>query len=867
MRYFSLLVILWISATNLLAQVKVSGSVISSEEKTALAFANIIVYDSQERDMITYTTSDKEGKYQLEVKKGSYILKVSYLGYKKLSLRRNFSENTTLNFTLKPQNTELKEVVIEAKSVDIIIKNDTLRYNLKALTSGKEEDLKEVLKKLPGVEIDDNGKIKANGKPIDKLLIDGKEFFGNQHQLATENISSEMIKGISLLNNYKDFNDIDPDKRTNKTAMNIEIKDEYKGLVKGNIYALGGYSKKYELKANLFTFNTKVNAFLILGGNNIGESTFSFEDYINFRGGFDALITGRHSKKGRLSSNSIPSFVFSGRNLKSKNEQLGALNCSYQNGNKFKVNSYFIFDRMNTVEERLIKQTYIEKYKGTIRNLNHTSDNRIWLNNSFFDIHFKPGKYSSVKYSANFSPQKNDRLKTDTLKTQYFNTEKDELNYGFSQNLKYNQKIEKFFFNANLYHQIKRQDDNLNILSDSVFLGLHFDNQIYSANQNLNQKINSFGLNTSLSRKIIKNISAVLSYNISKNQEHFKTLIYNTQLNNDIRLNTWEHNIGLGLNNGSKSFIIYDIGVDYNVLKINNKKVKAILPYADVQLIFSSSHNLKFYYNKSLGVPDAKDIIYAPYISDFRTFINNSNVLNNSTSTKHEIGTSYQIYDQFSGTSFNASGSYSIGKNDITNKSVSQRNYLTNYHTLQDHYSAWRVFAYFSKKFDIPLIIRLSSHYSNSEKSRFIEDKSFNFNYQSLSNSIRVRSNFDTIFNFSLGYRITYSKTKGTRIPTEMFKHKPFLKLMFDYKQWHLSINTAYEDYQSNLLERHFVRIDPTLRFKTKNKKWNFYIKAKDILQMNKNEIIKTSLYDNYFEEQSVMVMGGYVILGMKYKF
>jgi len=102
----------------------------------------------------------------LELPNGIFIFKVSYLGYKPVSLKKNIAKSEIINFTLQEDVASLKEVVIKAKSLDAIVKNDTIKYNIKHLTNGNEENLKEVLKKLPGVEIDENGKIKANGKPL-----------------------------------------------------------------------------------------------------------------------------------------------------------------------------------------------------------------------------------------------------------------------------------------------------------------------------------------------------------------------------------------------------------------------------------------------------------------------------------------------------------------------------------------------------------------------------------------------------------------------------------------------------------------------------------------------------------------------------
>ena len=349
-----LLVVILSSPLFSFSQSKIDG-IITGTDKEVLPYANVVVYQADESTLITYAISDENGKYHLQLDNGTYLFKVSYLGYEPLTVEKEITKDEIIHFNLVEGTTRLKDVVVKSKRLSLTIKNDTINYNISSLTTGNEENLKEVLNKLPGIEVDENGKIKAHGKKIDKLLIGGKDFFGDQHQLATENISSEMVKGVSLIENFNDLSDLGTQGDSGKSAMNIEIDEDYKGSIKGNMTIGGGYKEKYDFNANLFSFREKSNFYFIGNTNNVGKQIFTFEDYINFQGGIQKLL--KNSNSVSISGEDLPPYLFSTDQVESKNEQLSAFNYSYQPSTKFKLSSYLVFDRVAITEKQSADQT------------------------------------------------------------------------------------------------------------------------------------------------------------------------------------------------------------------------------------------------------------------------------------------------------------------------------------------------------------------------------------------------------------------------------------------------------------------------------------------------------------------------------
>lgn len=195
-----------------------------------LPLTNVQILDSNSKSL-AYVTTNNEGLFEIRVNfTDNLSLKISSFGYETKTVKIS-AEKTYYVILLKEKITTLNEIKITADFRDVTEKNDTISYNLKRLLNGSEISLKDVVKKLPGLNIDDNGKINYNGKKIDNILIEGDELYDNQHQLATENIKSEMIEKIDLLKNHQDLSSIKGFGDHHKTALNISLKEQYKNTI------------------------------------------------------------------------------------------------------------------------------------------------------------------------------------------------------------------------------------------------------------------------------------------------------------------------------------------------------------------------------------------------------------------------------------------------------------------------------------------------------------------------------------------------------------------------------------------------------------------------------------------------------------
>lgn len=850
------------------SQIKVSG-VIYGENKEIVSYANLTVYNESETTLLTYTISDENGKYNLLLEEGTYVFIINHIGYKSHSIKKEIDQEKTIIFELKKNVRYLDEIILESKPLEVYESNDTVQYNFNQLMTGNEKKLKDVINKLPGIEIDENGKIKAYGKKIDNLLIDGKEFFGDQHQLATENIDYEMISGITLFKNYRNFSDLSNQKKTGKIALNVEIEESYKGRLKGNVNVAAGLHGKFEINSNLFSFEEKINLYFISGINNIGSQTFSFEDYISFQGGIQKLLKS-NSSIVNISGEDLPYYLLSNKSVESKDEKLSAINFSYNPSKKMKINSYVIFDKINIIENQIARQTYISNDQNSVLELETNKINSFNINNSSVNISYELSDKSFIDYSLSYSPQKNDLLSS-VFFTQRFYRETKSLDHkNLNQTFKFKKQNKNYFLSTVLFQTHNNKNEKLKLSSNQDFLNLNFEANDYSVLQKTENYFNSFGLDSSISVLIAKKIFFGFNHIFLNSNEVFQSEVFNNPLTNKIRLNTLENVFGLSLFKERKTLVNYNLGINFSFLKISNLINYNFLPYIMVKLNFRQNHFLQLRYKKTLEQPAAKNITTNKYISNFNTFTDNQNLTPNSITKYDNLSIQYYLNDLFSGTFLNLGGNLIFGNNIRSINTFNFDNYRVNFHFIGDNDVRITSHFLFDKKFSkIPFNIRFISSLSLTQKNNFTSNISNKIFSNIFSNNLKLSSNLkESIYNFELGLSRKQNLIKNNFTDgSSVTKTSLHAKLFINYNRLGVVMSSAMESFRSRSSSMINYSISPKVNYDSKNRKWTFYIKGDNISNFHSNTVIENTAYESFFEEKKVSTLSGYIISGLKYNF
>ena len=290
-----LLLFFLISIVAFSQNIKLEG-VIKNDANEPLEMANVIAFKKGTKFLQSYSITDSKGNYKLSLEENeSYTLKVSYLGFDTIDVEvttDNITESFSKDIVLKESNEELSTVEITYE-MPVKIVGDTIVYNSDSFTSGKEKKLEDVLKKLPGIDIDDNGEVEVEGKKVQKILVEGKEFFDGDSKLATQNIPASAIDKVQVLKNYNEVSGMrGVTNNEDNIALNIKLKKGKDKFWFGEVNAGVGNSEKYLAKPKLFYYSPNKSVNILADFNNIGETPFTMRDYFRFTGGLRGGMQG-----------------------------------------------------------------------------------------------------------------------------------------------------------------------------------------------------------------------------------------------------------------------------------------------------------------------------------------------------------------------------------------------------------------------------------------------------------------------------------------------------------------------------------------------------------------------------------------------
>lgn len=265
-----------------------------------LESATVHLERAKDSAVVSYSITDKDGKFTLEDKTygNDFNLYVSYIGYKtyekKVLLDTPDIDLEIIN--LESDVSQLDEIVIRSRA-PIAIKKDTLEFNVKSFKTKKDANVEDLLKQLPGVEVDQEGKITVNGKDVNRILVNGKPFFGNDPTITTRNLSKEIIEKIQVTDTKTKAQAFSGEEvnSENKT-INLTIKKENNKGIFARVVAGTGTDKRYELAGMFNHFNNDQRISVLAGGNNINTPGFSFGE---IREMFSGGGSGSFNVRGR----------------------------------------------------------------------------------------------------------------------------------------------------------------------------------------------------------------------------------------------------------------------------------------------------------------------------------------------------------------------------------------------------------------------------------------------------------------------------------------------------------------------------------------------------------------------------------------
>ncbi len=686
--------ILLLSTTTVFAQQSTLTGNLLDEEGNPLIYATAVLLNPSDSTMAYYGISDGDGTFILKnIKKGSYILQTGFMGFESYFQRIDYplpNGNDLGPIVMLPKVQTLDEFQVSANRIPILIKNDTVEYISSAFKTKTGANAEELLKKLPGVEVDRAGNIKAQGEDVQRVLVDGKEFFSNDPTVATKNLPANSIDKVQVYNKKSDETELSgiEDGSYSKT-INMILKEGKKSAYFGDVTAGYGTDDHYQAGAKLFRF-TKKNQFAALGMiNNINKSGFSFQDYLDFQGGLQSLMTGGGGS-AHISlddDNSLP--VNFGQSVNGLvNTGAAGLNFTHE----ARLNNRFNISYLgNGSNKKLLESSYSTNYtengefnqdkeidqdtKNRIHRLNYTWRNRIDSTqslNMFGGANLSNGSSNKTSFTESFA--------NDVLMNNLYNVSSDESKgfsaYSRATYLKTGKGSMKLFkLNANIsYTQSLSEAQWENIKEFLATSEQVIDNRF----QDDESSTLNYAATSSATFKLNSLLYLVPSITASATDEsllrtHSLGTIGDVVSELSPDFNRKEMNITGGLSlkrNTQKTQIDFTARIASTTLKnsldgtsLRNESFTYFLPGMSWQYAYSTGKRLSLNYNSSLNAPSARQLL---------PIVNTTNALqlymgNNDLKPeyRHNARFSWLMFDQFSSTSIFASANATYTRDKI----------------------------------------------------------------------------------------------------------------------------------------------------------------------------------------------------------
>ena len=860
---------------------------VKDKNNQAIISSSVILKDDIGK-IITYTYTDEYGKYVLKTEKtGQFVLIASSMGFEQKSfdvLIENKNEIKTIDFILSPKITELKEIIITSKK-PITIKNDTIIFNADYFKQGNEQVVEDLLKKIPGLNIDANGTIKVGNQEVEKVMIDGDDMFEKGYKILTKNMPVNPIDKVELYQNYSNNKHLKGIENSNKVALNLTLKEDAKRVWFGNI--LAGYGlvseNRYEVKSNLMNFGKKNKYYFLTNFNNTGDNATGDINHLIRPYRFDEPSSIGDDQ----SVNTLLGLGFDTPNLKPKrtnfnNAEMLSLNSIFTLSEKVKLKT---LGYLNTDEVDFFRNSLQQFSVGntTFTNTENFVGRKTQLTGfGKIDLTYDISKTKTFEYTGKFN-KNNEKNRSDLLfnndllnerlnannqlfdqKVVYTNKFKDNkvfllssryINEKTPQNYSVNQFIfnDLFTENANNTKQLSENKMQfagieahlLDKKKNGDLLELKFGNQLRIDNLNTRFELLQNETNLALPNGYQNNLTYSTNDLYLSAKYHFKlkkiTLLTQAdahQLSNQLEnINT--------KSNQNPFFIMPKIGLEWKISKKNN-------------IITSYAYN-----TTNAGVLD----LYSDFVqTGFRSFSKGLEGFNQLTSSSAILNYSYGSWgDKFFANFFII---YSKNNDFYSTNSIITQNYSQSNNIIikdREFLSISSSIDRYFKPIKSNLKINLGATKTNFKNivnnSNLREVKNFNADY-----GFELRSGFRGFFNYHIGSKWNYNEVETT-IKNSFTDNMSFLDLSFMFSD-KFNIQVQSERYFFDNLDKDnnkYYFLDLEARYVVKENKLTFFLSGNNLF--NTETFRNYSISDINISQTEYRLMPRYVLLKMEYRF
>jgi len=905
MKYLHLAILFFIISLSYSQSVKLEG-IVSDNKNVALEMVNVMAVNNATKAMDSYAITNDKGKYALNLKPNtSYSIKISFLGMQSKEID---IVTTTLGIT---KNVVLEDGAVELDGVEIIrempvsIKGDTIVYNADSFKSGTERKLEDVLKKLPGVEVNADGEIEVEGKKVTKLMVEGKDFFDGDTKLGVKNIPADAIDKIQVLRNFNENSILKGvENNDENVAMNIKLKSGKKNFWFGDItggIGVGHTDFRYVINPKLFYYSPKYSINLITNFNNIGELPMTVQDYFKLTGGFRGMMR-KGGSSFDVSSNDLGISLLRNNRAKEIETQFGAANFSYNVNKAWNLSGFGILSSSITDVETLSQTNFLDPNSSEIQ----STENRKELahqksNLGMFKLSslYKPSTNFQFDYDilTKLSKQEEDApllresIDNNTSTTEVINTTKNQEPISVNQNLSlFYTMSEKNIFAVEMQHLYQEEDPfyNANLKTQPFnFVG-------YIPGQNRNDiSQNRFVKTSKLDAKIDYYYMLTAKSNINvtvgntNSDQNFNSDMYQILDNNDVK----ELDNKVNINDVNYKFNDAFLGLHYKFLTGKftftpgvslhsydmtntqlgtdfNQSFTRVLPDLLAVYQIKKAESLTYNFSYTNNFSDINQLAEGFVFSNYNSLRKGSRILENATARQHSLR--YFKYNMFNLENISAFLNYSKRIDAIKTKAVfdgvnqSSTPYNSSDFADETFSGSGSYGRSFLKNYKASIAANVNWSLFNNIQIDRLTQKEISTQRESFTQSytLKTSTNYKNMPNLEIGYNIVINNYDNSVFYTD----KPFARLDYYFLN-SFSFTAEYEFYHyyntQKTVNNQYDFLSANLIYQKKNSKFEYKISGTNLLNTK-------SINDDSFSQFSTRtsqytVQPRYIIFSLKY--
>lgn len=898
MKNVFLVVLFFISSLSFAQTIKIEG-VITDNKNVGLEMVNVMAVNKATKGMDSYAITNDKGKYVLDLKVNTtYTINVSFLGMQSTQL-----EIVTSNLNIK-KNIVLEEGAVELAGVEIVrempvsIKGDTIVYNADSFKSGTERKLEDVLKKLPGVEVNADGEIEVEGKKVTKLMVEGKDFFDGDTKLGVKNIPADAIDKIQVLRNFNENSILKGvENNQDNVAMNIKLKSGKKNFWFGDMTAgigVGMMDSRYLINPKLFYYSPKYSINLITNFNNIGELPLTIQDYMKLTGGFRGLVS-KGGSSFNVSSNDLGISLMRNNRAKEIETQFGAANFSYNVNKAWTLSGFGIISSSLTDLETLSQTNIFKPNSNEIQSTENKKElanqksnlGMFKLSSSYkpsTDFQFDYDVLTKISKQEEDAPLVREAIINNTSTTEIINTTKEQKPLSVNQNLSLFYTLnEKNIFAVEMQHLYQEEDPfyNANLKSQP------FNLVGYTPGQNRNDITQNRFVKTSkidakadyyymLTPKSNINITLGETYSYQNFNSSMYQILDNQAINeldntvnkNDVNYNFNDAFVGFHYKILTGKFT-FTPGVSLHSYNMTNTQLgtdfsqnfSRVLP--DLLAIYQikKAESLTYNFSYTNSFTDINQLAEGFVFSNYNSLRKGSRTLENATARQHSLR--YFKYNMFNLENISAFLTYSKRIDAVKTKAfydgVNQSSMPYNSDFADETFSGSGSYGRsFLKNYKASFSANLNwSLFNNIQNNVLSTNESFTQSY-----TLKASTNYKKLPNLELGYNAVINNYANSVYYTD----RPFAKLDYYFLD-SFSLVTEYEFYHyyntEKTVDNQYDFLSASLIYQKKNSKFEYKISGTNLLNTK-------SINDDSFSQFSTRtsqytVQPRYLILSLKY--